>query len=171
MVYYDFSTLLNEGFYMAYPMLSQAVDTEGYYRFYNALINMYAEYLREELPTFKNMHERNKALFDFELTTRFINPYSTKENLLLRALEVLSELSEIDDSKPLWQGDPSVRLAKLNTLVYQHAFFKDLPLDLQANVSRLIQEQFPSVLKNPAGERSDELDPLLQRIFQRNFSM
>ena len=157
---------------MAQDMFTQPVDTEGYFKFYNALINMYADYLREDLQDFKNMHERNKALCDFELTVRFINPYATKESLLCRALELLSELSELDDSKPsLWQGDPSVRLSKLNILVYQHPFFKDLPDDLSNNVTKLIKEQFPSVLKNPAGERSSNIDPLLARIFQPGFSM
>lgn len=157
---------------MARDYFTAPVDTEGYFRFFNALINMYAEYLREPMPEFKNMHERNKALCDFELTVTFINPYATPESLLRRALESLSDVAEADDSKPLlWQGDPDVRIAKLNILAYQHPFFNELPVELQNNVSRIIKEQFPSVLKNPAGERSTNIDPLLDRIFQKGFSM
>lgn len=157
---------------MARDLFTAPVDTEGYFRFYNALVNMYAEYLREELPDFKNMHERNKALCDFELTVTFVNPYATKESLLRRALESLSDVAEHDDSKPLlWQGDPDVRIAKLNILAYQHPMFKELPSELQANVVKIVKEQFPSVLKNPAGERSTNIDPLLDRIFQKGFSM
>lgn len=157
---------------MARDYFTAPVYTEGYFRFFNALINMYAEYLREPMPEFKNMHERNKALCDFELTVTFINPYATPESLLRRALESLSDVAEADDSKPLlWQGDPDVRIAKLNILAYQHPFFNELPVELQNNVSRIIKEQFPSVLKNPAGERSTNIDPLLDRIFQKGFSM
>lgn len=157
---------------MASDYFTAPVDTEGYFRFFNALINMYAEYLREPLPEFKNMHERNKALCDFELTVTFINPYATKESLLRRALESLSDVAESDQSKPLlWQGDPDVRIAKLNILAYQHPFYNELPEELQKNVSKIIKEQFPSVLKNPGGERSTNIDRLLDRIFQKGFSM
>ena len=148
------------------------VDAEGYFRFWNHIINMDAEYLREELPEFKTMHERNNALYLFELTVRFVNPYAGDRSHLRDALQVLSEVAANDDSKSLlWQGDPDVRLARLNILVYQHPFFNELPVELQDSVKKLIKEQFPSVLNNPGGTRSNKIDPLLDRIFQKEFCM
>lgn len=151
---------------------AQRVDPQGYFRFFSHLVNMYAEYLREPVPQFKNMHERNRALYDFELTVIFINPYSTEKQLLKKALDILSEIAESDSTQSdLWRCDSDIRLAKLNILCYQHPLFNELPTELKDNVKRLIREQFPSVLKNEPGVRSSNIDPLLDRIFQPGYQM
>jgi hypothetical protein len=152
--------------------ISQNMDPQGYFRFFNHLVNMYADYLREPVPEFKNLHERGRALYDFELTVIFINPYSTKEKLLKRAMDILSEIADTDGSQSeIWSCESDVRLAKLNILCYQNPLFVFLEQDLQNGVTRLIRENFPSVLDNPPGERSNNIDPLLERMFQAGFQM
>jgi hypothetical protein len=152
--------------------LAQNVDPQGYFRFFNHLVNMYADYLREPVPEFKNLHERGRALYDFELTAIFINPYSTKEKLLKRAMDILAEIADTDGAQSeIWHCDSDIRLAKLNILCYQHPLFSFLEQDLQDGVTRLIRENFPSVLKNPPGARSTNIDPLLDRMFQPGYQM
>lgn len=148
------------------------VDPEGYFKFYSYLINMHAEYLRSILPAFRTVHARNQALADYELTVMFVNPYSGTKRPLKEALDILAEIADHDVTKSdLWRGDTDVRLAKLNILAYQHPFFNEIPLELQQKVKRLLTEKFPSVLKNPAGQRSSNIDPLLDRMFNLDYSM
>lgn len=148
------------------------VDPEGYFKFYDYLINMHAEYLRGGLPVFRSTHARNQALADFELTVMFINPYSGTKKPLKAALDILAEIADHDLTKSdLWRGDTDVRLAKLNVLAYQHPFFNEIPVELQVKVHRLLSEKFPSVLKNPQGQRCSNIDPLLERMWNPQFHM
>ena len=148
------------------------IDPEGYFKFYDYLINMHAEYLRTPLQTFKTAHARNQALADFELTVMFINPYSGTKKPLKAALDILSEIAENDPTKSdIWRGDTDVRLAKLNVLAYQHPFFTEIPVDLQDKVARLLVEKFPSVLKNQPGQRNSSIDPLLDRMWHPEFHL
>ena len=146
------------------------VDPDGYFKFYDYLINMHAEYLRSALPVFRTTHARNQALADYELTVTFVNPYSGTKKPLKAALDILAEIAEHDVSKSdIWRGDTDVRLAKLNVLAYQHPFFNEIPVDLQGKVLRLLKEKFPSVLKNPPGQRCSNIDPLLERMWSPEF--
>ena len=147
-------------------------DPEGYFKFYDYLINMHAEYLRNPLPAFKSTHARNQALAEFELTVMFINPYSGTKKPLKAALDILAEIAEHDPTKSdLWRGDTDVRLAKLNILAYQHPFFNEIPPELQDKVARILNEKFPSVLKNLSGQRSSNIDKLLDRMWNPEFHM
>ena len=151
------------------------MDAEGYFKFYDYLINMHAEYLRSPLPSYKTAHARNQALSEFELTVMFINPYcptANKKRPLKEALDILSEIAESDHSKSdIWRGDTDVRLAKLNILAYQHPFFTELTNDIQENVCRFIREKFPSILRHPPGQRNSEIDPLLDRMWHPDFKL
>ena len=152
------------------------VDTEGYFKFYQFLINMYADYLRTPLEDFRTVHQRNQGLTNFELTVQFINPYCApqgRQQLSLKAaLDILSEIADSDASKSdLWRGDTDVRLAKLNVMAYQHPFFNELHPEVQAQVGRVVKEHFPSILKHPPGERCEDIDPLLNRLWTPNYQV
>jgi len=155
---------------MTFKLEHSSIDHEGYFKFYDYLINMHADYLRAPLPAFRTTHARNQALADFELTVMFVNPYTTSRRPLKDALDLLAEIAESDASKSdIWRGDIDVRMAKLNILAYQHPFFNEIPIECQEKVVRILKEKFPSVLKNPPGQRCSNIDPLLERMWSPDF--